>query len=570
MADAIPWDETDLPKANNSKTSKKSTRGKKPVKSKSSNPRRSRNTDNDPGWYNANGQLTMDVSNYSFNNPIGSPLHLDSYYVTGNNEQADVPDFYASGICSLRVVPCVGSSFDGNSAVNIASRALYSYVRHANSGAANYDWPDLMLYCLSAANMYAFHGWMTRLYGYLNLYSFENKYLPDALIAANGVQPTDLRKNMAQFRAYINTYAAKLSSYAVPDSMPIFARYTWLFQNLYKDDNTMKSGLYQYVPDCFLQYDETSSSKGGRLIPVHIPDPYAESGITFTSLMTIGNKLMSAFVDSQDIGIMSGDIIKAYGDGNLLKCGQIDDAYVVMPDHNAEVLNQIHNAKALGMLDVSDTMVDSDLSCVYQDPDTNNLYAYWVMKYGAATTEATMAADGVRLGRPWASVVNGAKFLIDIPTDNPSPDEVMVSSRLMATTTCGPLDKNSNKLSEWVIYSGSDFVTTFNITLFNDKSTSKPAGQHWGYHRWMAYSSTDGSNVQKISAAMSRLSNFSMYPEVNFTTFSEGKVDATTMMLVDNYGTPCIDLYNSTTITSDDLERMHATAMLSLFGVSAK
>lgn len=92
-----------------------------------------------------NPQLVKDVASLSFRTPLGSPSGLPSRSNPVGRDRRSIP-----GIMNLYFVPTIGSSTAGeSSAINIAAKNIYSFVRHENSGRINYDAPDLMLYLLA-------------------------------------------------------------------------------------------------------------------------------------------------------------------------------------------------------------------------------------------------------------------------------------------------------------------------------------------------------------------------------------------------------------------------------------
>ena len=102
---------------------------------------------NDPAYYALNSQLLVDAASHAFSDATGTKI---PWSTKGYNEHLIVPDIASiPGVMSFRIAPTVGISTDQSSAVNVAARNIYSYVRHANSGHSNYDAPDLMMYLLN-------------------------------------------------------------------------------------------------------------------------------------------------------------------------------------------------------------------------------------------------------------------------------------------------------------------------------------------------------------------------------------------------------------------------------------
>ena len=105
---------------------------------------------NDMSWYNANPELIRDAARIPFTYPLGHTLDLGNTTINSLTNVVNLP-----GIISMDIVHGPGVSDSNVSAMNVASRNIYSYVRFANSGHSNYDHQDLMIYLLAMDEAYA-------------------------------------------------------------------------------------------------------------------------------------------------------------------------------------------------------------------------------------------------------------------------------------------------------------------------------------------------------------------------------------------------------------------------------
>lgn len=370
---------------------------------------------NDPNWYIPDGQLAKDVASISFNQPLGAPFTLSS---VNYDSKWTLP-----GIMTILTMPTGGASTNPNSPINVAARKVYSWVRHENSGHANYDPADLMMYLLAMDSIYIFWAWMVRLYGLLQLFSQTNRYVGDALIFAAGGNASDLRKNMSAFRAYINMFAVKASTFAVPKTMPLFVRHSWMYTNVYKDEDVSKAQYYVYAPAAVYQWAPTISAGGSGLQPRNVC-AFENSGLlieslnstnnTLNNISALGNQLIDSLMANEDIGIMSGDVLKAYGQDNIWRLETIPEFYSTVPVFSEEVLSQIHNTEIT--------------SRVFTDKDGN----------AAGLQAFTMFQDNsIGAGTIIQDVYNNTGShmlfdkLIDFWKQDPTPEDVLVASRNM-------------------------------------------------------------------------------------------------------------------------------------------
>lgn len=391
--------------------------------------------DNDPQWYFKDKRILDDVASFSFATPLGSRLRYSNYRVPSSTIANSLGTASVPGLMSMVISPTPGVSIDAQSPINIAAVNLYSFVRYKNSGAANYDAPDMMLYMIAMDSVYAAWNWMKRIYGFVSSYSQQNLYMPKAYALANGVDIDDIAANLADFRAWLNVKANEISSFCVPATMTYMVRHSWLYSNVYQDSNTAKAQQYMYVPGWFYQYDETTSPDGGKLTPVNClalysPDTATSMPWNFATLKSLLNGMLEALNYSEDIGIMSGDILKAYG-SNLFTLGGVDADYKVTPIYSEEVLTQIENSQPL---DIITTQGGIDEFSITQDPDTNYIIC-----------NPVLSGNSPRVGG-----------FLNFHWSNPTPEQVIVATRLKTST----------------VVSGTDEAPTITITSMGSEFAS--------------------------------------------------------------------------------------------------
>jgi hypothetical protein len=404
---------------------------------------KSENVTNDPSWYTDNN-LSGASANLFFTKPFGTKIKLwdDQVWsdVTSNTQNIDS----APGIMALGVVPKFGPSIGLNDAapLNVTSQAVYSFVRHANSGSRNYDAPDLMTYILSLADCYSVVGYMQRLYATINRYYPENKYFAKSVVNSMNADFDSFAGNMAQFRFYINTVISKLTAFAIPADMDFFKRRADIYTNIYMEDESIKDQLYLFYPLGFYKYTVDSSYDEAYLKFYSFP---GTSGfVNFSNLQTYVNDMIQRLLEAEDIGIMSGDILKAYG-SNIIKLSYIPEIMLIDPVvHDYNVLYQIRNAS------FTSTMVTPDLH-----QDSAKQYLEW---------DDTMTASSVH-----GAALRVHKLPLVSNSLHPTADEVMESTRLMFTSSNYESD-GTGWINDLVV--GTEAISTVTIYCFGAGSLS--------------------------------------------------------------------------------------------------
>lgn len=474
----------------NATGSKKVTNGKRTTRSKGTRIRDDKPVEftdtnehaNDPAWYSMTPELMADAGRIPFSWSVGAPFRTKNKLLTNQC----VP-----GILSVELCPAYGWADSATDPLNIAAFELYSYVRHANSGSPNYDAPDLMLYVLAVSNACSYIEFLRRVYGVVNVYSQRNRYLPKALVEAMNVDFDSIHQNLADFRYGINVLINKLASFAAPTELTIFNRHAFLYSQVYTEGTSVKDQLYIYNPKGFGRYiltgNKFSDAPAGALalvpfdpgvldtIVVDQNTPPTLSGKKFTAqdLINYGRMLMQPLLESEDLNIMSGDILKAYGADRIFKYAFIDENYTVTPTFDIGVLEQIKNAKFYRTALYNSTNVGNHSQAfkpydgsyqrdanvgwypllVYQDlagVNYGNLHSEW--GYLDDPTRKEYATDYEN--------VSNEKFMTTSTADV-TPALIMESSRLMVSLVPEVQADINSKAVFHPYYCGSEVVTGF-------------------------------------------------------------------------------------------------------------
>lgn len=305
---------------------------------------------NDPTWYMRNSANAEWVGRLAFTKPLGTPIIMTS--ATSKGKQI-YPD-YVPGVMTLGLTPTIGVAKAPSDAVNACATKYFTNVRSKISGSRSYVAPDLMIYTIGAAQLYSMYVWGARLYAIARTFDQQNRYVGDTLLKANRVQPDDFRQHVGDWLFFLNQFAVKINSFAVPNDINYFKRQMYLYSGIYKDSNASKAQLYMNVPDGFMYYNGTASENGGILSVKQMPT----SGLKYADLVSYFNDILGAMYGDEDMYTMSGDVYKAYAP-NVLLANSVSADYTVNIIYDEAVLSQFENANAVGPLRTLD-MVTQD------------------------------------------------------------------------------------------------------------------------------------------------------------------------------------------------------------------
>jgi hypothetical protein len=495
----------------------------------------SNSTGNPFELYSKNAALIENATKINTNNPLGVKVNLfnntdykalvDDGVVATNHSRWDI----VPGVGVFEFVAGPGPSRDPNSAVNIAANSLYAYIRHANSGAANYDSTSLMMLMLAMDNAYMWYFLLIRLYGTLSLYSAENRYYPRCLVAAQGFDFESCKAQMNNLQFQINRFGKILNSLYIP-RFKIFDRHRWCCENYFLDDNSTKAQTYLLKPAGlhFLNEEVDADHAFGNLIYV----PWSQlnygstSELTYDDILGVIDRFAEILQYSSDVAMISGDIKKAYGAENCMSVPSITMDFDKLPVKDDVVLSMIHN---MFILDYSNVQ-NSDLDIIQKlNPGNAFFYVTWdPMAHYAGRFDDTPP------GKFRRALSNG-KRLLNYYNDDPSPEEIVESTRFTAISNSG---------IEWA--HGTEIIINQRI-YWNRSSDGMPTFQ--------SFKQISG-NTSDLPGTM----NFNSYPiQIRYS------YNNTTNQVVSH--AICAELENYTVVNHDQLSKLHEAAVLSEWDV---
>lgn len=511
----------------------------------------SKGSENDPSWYSKYEQLMKDVASFPYGVPSGSKIR----WTDGATSEFATPLSYdqVPGIMVLDFAPTIGVADSPNAPINIVSKALFAFDRKANSGRVNYNNPDLMIYVLSMDSAYFWYAFMCRIYGLMTNFSFLNRYTPVALVQAIGVDYEDISTKLADFRAFINLYAYKIGSLAVPSGMDYVTRHTWMSMNVFTDANSTKAQYFLYNPVEYYVFDEMTGGPGQ--LTIHKVNEVLEAGqslLTMDNIMDIANQIVDPILASEDMSIMSGDILKAFEANNIYSLSPIADNFVIQPVFSPEVLSQIENANIVRGVTISN---------ITQNTEVGDQYLIQTVKL-AKSFPIQASFDGIAgIELDSANSVLSARRLMNMHKPDPTPSDNMVASRLML----GSLTEDETNV--YTVHScGSEIIVDCYIYIDPSDTVNRRYVLTTGMN--MRLQNTDGYNnlqitqfANAIAKYASYISAFDWHPTVYFGATGNSITQEP------QFQGPICDVDNYTMISSDSIDWMHEVALMSMFAV---
>lgn len=301
---------------------------------------------NDINWRTADATMAELVGNLPFGQPAGlhQKLNVGEFAAAPSVVPVTIP-----GIMTIRTRITAGQSSDYNSAINLSTRKIYSFVRHANSGSRNTEAADMGVYFLALGQALALLGWIQRIYRLVNMFSSTNRFTPAKLLNAMAVDYDDIVSNQPRLKYLIAWFGRAIGALAFPD-LPYFHACYEAYKWVIRDSDSPKEQFYLLDSAGFGKYDPTYDSAGGGVTytltnGVGVPTTIS-SYLTYAKIEAMVHEVMDVLLSDEDCGIISGDILKAFPNGSGLFVPQAFGDYDVFIKDD-ELLQQIHNCHPL-------------------------------------------------------------------------------------------------------------------------------------------------------------------------------------------------------------------------------
>lgn len=499
---------------------------------------------NDWTWYAASERLLKDAASFPFARPLGTINTLDFYAKDYTTQR-----FYAKdslpGIFAINYISTIGISANDASNVNVASRQIYSYIRHANSGHANYEAPDLMMYLVAMGEIYGWVATLDRVYGTCRYYSQMNRFTGKALVEAMGFDFDRIISELADFRQLINVTKKRISALCVPKTMSYFARRYYLNSYIFKDSPSDRAQLYLFRQTDLYQLKATALSTGTSLFRFNLDDQ-----LDLGSVKSLTDELLEPLLSDEDFNIMSGDILKAFGKEGCWSLAETPDTFVVIPEYNEEILDQIHNATQMS-LDIRTTV-----------PSSSEAYSPYGYRGIVHQQDGSIRNYEFTKSPSTGNFGGHMDIMLDLDEGHTEPKNVMVSTRLSNISTHQVWDAGIDEQTGFAA-TGTEIVTGYAIYAY----VAGSGLNRFNFNGLQINNNELENNPEEYTGELYRqlyivtlLSAFHKHPGIPVSEYDGDNTDMT-------YLGELKEIEDYTIIKPKDLQDLHEIATLSLFSI---
>lgn len=369
---------------------------------------------NDWRFYAATEQIAKDVASLPFNYLGGTKFPTSGVTINTQGQLEVVNNTSAiPAVLNVNYVNSIGVTTSKTQGINMAAIQLYTYVRQRNSGASNYEAPDLAMYILALRELYSELARLKKIIGLAGKFDYYNHNIPDLLLLACGVDANDLRNNLAQYRARLNLLISKADAFALPSYFKIIDRSYFIEASVFMDSNSIRGQFYNFNKRGYYVWSPVSSTTGTELV-----FKQTTTQTKFSYHLDQAQEMLDAMYLDSDALLMSGDILKAFGESGLMNMTEVPENYVTPFVYDEDILSQIENSYAIKP---SHTVTEADLLASVTDA-WNITQSNQLIKFEPKFKVSTSEIPGYV-----------TKFAFNSHKENPDYKDVLEWSRLMCT-----------------------------------------------------------------------------------------------------------------------------------------
>jgi len=230
---------------------------------------------------------------------------------------------------------------------------LYKQIRAANSGARNYTSLILQKYLFNLRSLYAIYYTFKKIVALANNYDMLDATKPNLMIeTAVGVYSSGTGDTITPIilseLADLRTFGENLNSRLIhlfPCKCSLLERTEWLFSNVFADSNDRKADHHQFaLCGGWVPYIDNANAIQNVSIDRHS----IKTNGALNTFRTAINTIIDAMQGIQDIEVLTGDLIKAFGAS--LSFPRHDWSYKMpLPiTYDEAALTQIQNENVVG------------------------------------------------------------------------------------------------------------------------------------------------------------------------------------------------------------------------------
>jgi hypothetical protein len=271
----------------------------------------------------------------------------------------------------------------------------------------------------------------------------------------------EIRNNLPNYVERVNVLAAQINTFKIPSDMSFIDRWTWLASNVFRDDELDKASHYLFNCDSYAHYDWANATIEVKHFVVNT---------SFSDLLTILENEVTNLLSYEDIGIMIGDILKAYGADKCRVVSPMAVGEILESSYSKEALTQFKNATLHGgvFFESKITQVATNTQLLQEtmvNPDAT-IIASSDIKPG----KVIYYHDWYTSVKPTNSLSFEYRPVLTVDSNNPTNEEVIIQTRLSNVVNVKDSSLDADYALLEITEIGSEFISSATMYFMTENA----------------------------------------------------------------------------------------------------
>lgn len=355
---------------------------------------------NDIAWHSPDAELLRRSATISWAYQTGELLDVNQPLKAINAFPASPIYVSQPGFMVIRTMMSCGGFGAGEYQIDTqpsynAANSILTTMRSRTRVRNTYDAPDIMMLMLAMANIYGTVAFYKRIAATIQMFSYQNEYLPRTLLSAQGIDPEWFEKHSFEFVTQLNVIISEINKIYIPNRMHLFELFNQRFSNYYTEGSSIKDQIYMFTPAFIsaIDYNETADYQSMIKPILCFPGTatYTNNVLSGTAYSNNGKYTGDVLLDALRLMVkrviehdstadITGDMENAFGTSERFILSQANADSIALPIFDEEILETIHNCSVLYPIRANFQAFDNTTAgyskpnfCIVQDVNTNRI-----------------------------------------------------------------------------------------------------------------------------------------------------------------------------------------------------
>jgi hypothetical protein len=444
---------------------------------------------NDLAWHSPDAELLKRSATISWAYQTGEIIDVNKPLRYISTFPANPVYASQAGIMVIRTMMSCGGFGNGDFQMDTqpsynAANSLLTTMRSRTRVRNTYDAPDIMMLMLAMANIYGTVAFYKRLAATVQMFTYQNEYMPRTLLNAQGIDATWFEEHSFEFITQLNVIISEINKIYIPNRMHLFELFNQRFSNYYTEGSSIKDQIYLFAPAFIgaIDYNETADFQSMIKPVLCFPGTatYTDGVLSGTAYNNAGKYTGDVLLDALRLMVrrviehdstadITGDMENAFGTSDRFILSPAVADSIALPIFDEEILETIHNCSVFYPVRANYQSFNSTVAnysnpkfCIVQDVTTNRI--------GVWDDFIVQNNDSVKA----LCTVENSFNVLDVHKD-PTPEKTFAITRLRHVYKGASIDDNG---LHCYLEFGADLVCNIDVYDYHYENGSRDWWRH--------------------------------------------------------------------------------------------